>query len=134
MKVVIDTNVIISGLFWSGTPKVIIENLINHSFKLFVTPNILEEYKDLVNRFGITANQSATAIFNFILTNSHIVMPTKLTEQICEDKDDDIFIAAALACKADYLITGDKLLLASASKVNLQIIKPRTFVAILSTI
>lgn len=131
MNVVIDTNVIVSGFFWSGPPKTIIEKIEERLFRLFVTLEIIEEYKDLFKRFETKTGLPTSSMLNFIFANSHIVPAVKLTGQICDDPDDDIFIAGALACNADYLVSGDKLLLASASKANLRIVKPREFLNVL---
>jgi predicted nucleic acid-binding protein len=57
-----------------------------------------------------------------ILRNLLLIAPIKLNTQICEDHDDDIFIACAMAADASHIISGDKLLL----KVDLPRIKIMT--------
>lgn len=70
MNVVIDTNVIVSGFFWSGPPKAIIEKIEERLFKLFVTLEIIDEYRDLFYRFEIKTGIPTISMLNFILANS----------------------------------------------------------------
>ena len=51
MKIVLDTNIIISGLFWSGTPKKILELLDEKKIDAFATSDTLEEYEEIIERF-----------------------------------------------------------------------------------
>jgi predicted nucleic acid-binding protein len=58
---------------------------------------------------------------------SEKVTPQKLTQGVCRDKDDDKYLECGIACEADYIITGDKDLLALKTYKNIQILTPRAY-------
>ena len=51
-----------------------------------------------------------------------------LPESVCDDKDDDKFIAAAIASRSPVIISGDKLLLSCSGYRNIEIIRPKQFI------
>lgn len=55
MKVVLDTNVLISGIFWKGTPRKILDEWSKGKFQLVVTPNIFTEYQRVGEELGATS-------------------------------------------------------------------------------
>ena len=97
MRAVVDTNVIISGLFFSGVPYVILEAWRDGRIDIVISPEILEEYR----RVGETLNKERPAIdttsfFSLLAVRSEIVIASELSEQICEDQEDDKFLACTL--------------------------------------
>ncbi|MGR3176578.1 MAG: putative toxin-antitoxin system toxin component, PIN family [Candidatus Anammoxibacter sp.] len=50
MKLVLDTNVLISALFWQGTPHEILISIKKGTFALYITPVLLDELKDVLSR------------------------------------------------------------------------------------
>lgn len=52
VRIVLDTNVLISGIFWSGTPSKILDLWVNDKFQLLTTQPILEEYNNTLNRIS----------------------------------------------------------------------------------
>lgn len=128
LKVVMDTNVFVSGIFFSGTPYQVLRAWQSGEFELVVSQEILDEYK----RVGETLGEDRPAIdwkpvFNFVLEHAKIYKPTALKEPICEDPDDDKFFACALASGSKVIISGDKHLLKVSGWQGIQVLKPREF-------
>ena len=129
MKVILDTNVLISGLFFSGPPHEILEAWTAGQFDLVVSPEILEEYRRVANELAVKfASVEITGLLDFITVNSLICAAEPLPEQICSDPDDDKFLACALASGAGYIVTGDRALLKLDGFRGITIMNPRRFV------
>ena len=77
----------------------------------YATPQIIDECEEISSRLGSRLKIDYRPALDLILRNLVLVTPIKLKAQICEDPDDDIFIACALAAGASFIISGDKLLL-----------------------
>jgi len=125
MKVVIDTNVIISGIFWTGAPYEIINRWRQKQLTVICSEEVLSELLDVLLEFKMPDTQIA-AWKDFIIQNSLTVSP-KTKVNICADKDDNKFLEAAEAGKAKYLITGDKHLLILKEYKNTKIINSQEF-------
>jgi putative PIN family toxin of toxin-antitoxin system len=129
VKVVLDTNVFISGVFFTGPPYRILEAWRDGRIQIVVSPDILEEYQ----RVGQTlATQfqgiEFQPIFDFLTLNAQVVSSERLAELVCRDPDDDKFLACALTSGAKYVISGDKDLLGASGYKGLVVVSPRKFV------
>lgn len=109
LKVVMDTNVLVSGIFFSGVPYQVLRAWQSGEFELVVSQEILEEYK----RVGETDRPAIDwkPVYEFILKHAKVYKPVKLQEPVCEDPDDDKFFSCALAGGCEVIIRGDKHLL-----------------------
>lgn len=131
--VILDTNVFVSAIFWSGTPRQILKAWLAKKIGLIVSIEIFEEYCRV---FKILSKKyppvDASPFIDLIMREAHFFEPIKLPSQVSCDPDDDKFIACGLAAEVDYIISGDKDLLDISGYRNLKIIKPRDFVNLLS--
>ena len=128
MQVILDTNILVSGIFWGGIPYKIIELWANNKLDIVISEEILEEYISVIYR--ISRDKELTNHWkNFILKSSHIV-EAKSKVKFSRDKDDDKFIYCALASNSPYIITGDKDLLDIKKVQNIEILKPNEFLKI----
>lgn len=129
MKVIIDTNVFISGIFFTGPPYQILQAWRKNIIKIVISPEILEEYQqvseELIERFP---NIDLVPIFNMVLSRSKMVFVKKLSQQICDDPDDDKFIACAIDTNTKLIISGDKHLLKVSGFQGIRVVKPKMFV------
>jgi putative PIN family toxin of toxin-antitoxin system len=128
VRVVIDTNVFISGVFFTGPPSRILEAWRDERIRIVVSPDILEEYRRvgdiLISQFpGIDIGR----ILELLMNNSEIVSPESLPDPVCQDPDDDKFLSCALKSGARIIISGDKHLLKASGYRGLQVISPRRF-------
>ena len=129
MKVVLDTNVFVSGLFFSGTPHEILCAWRDRKIGLVVSPEILEEYRRVGEELAVKFSGVETASFLELLAIEATVVAAKpLSESVCTDPDDDKFLACALASKTKVVCSGDKALLKTSGYRGIEVLSPRVFV------
>ena len=129
LKVVIDTNVFVSGVFFSGPPYQILKAWQSREFELIVSREILDEYRRVGEILGEEhPGVDLKPILNFVLEHAKVYKSAVLKEPICEDPDDDKFLACALASGSKVIISGDKHLLKISGFQGIQVLKPRAFV------
>jgi uncharacterized protein len=129
MKVVLDTNVLISGIFFSGPPSEILRVWWEGDIQFALSPEIVDECTNVVK---ILANDhpgiDISSILTRVLTKSEIIQAPSMSHQVCEDIDDDKLLACALAGKCPVIISGDKHLLKLSGYQGINILSPRAFV------
>ena len=129
IKFVLDTNVFISGIFWSGAPAKILNSWQENKIKMICSLDILEEYERVGKIIGKKfPHIDLSALINLVTFHADIIKPIRFDRQITADPDDDKFIATALAAKCPLIISGDKHLLDVNGYADLEIIKPGAFV------
>jgi putative PIN family toxin of toxin-antitoxin system len=129
LKIVLDTNVIISGVFFTGPPYEILKAWRDGRIQILVSEEIIEEYRrvgELLSKqfFDIEFGQ----ILQLLTINAEFVQPLKLTARVCEDPDDDKFLECAISGKSNLIVSGDKHLLKVSGHKGIEIINPRNFV------
>jgi len=133
MKVVIDTNVVISGLISPfGPPAQIIDLWVTGEITVCLCSKIVEEYiavmlRPKFNRLGSTIERYEVISGLVELDNTIIVNPDFYFDVISEDPDDNIFLECAVEAKAEIIISGDAHLLGLAEFQGIQIIHPVDF-------
>ena len=129
MKLVLDTNVLISGIFFSGPPCEILKAWQNGLVQIALSPEILEEYHRVLGRLTERfPSINAAPILNVITANAEIVQGETLPTQVCEDPDDDKFLACALSANSTVIISGDKHLLKISGYQDITVFRPRDFI------
>ena len=129
MRVILDTNVFVSGIFFSGPPYQILKAWHDGKLKLVICPEILEEYQ----RVGAVLNEQFPSIdlgkiLEIITVKATMVDAQSLPEPVCIDPYDDKFLACALASKSRVIVSGDKHLLHVSGFREIRVMKPREFV------
>lgn len=129
IRVIIDTNVLMSGIFWSGAPAKILEAWQQKKLKMVISPDVLDEY----SRVGhILANKypgvDIVPIMELVTIHSELFLPQPLSVAVSRDPDDDKFIALAMAAKCKIIVSGDSDLLDIDRYDGVGIIKPGDFV------
>jgi len=128
MKVVVDTNVLVSGVFFGGMPSRILEAWRDKRIDVVVSPDILEEYRRVGEHLETQFTGVSLAPFLALLVmNAEIIEPPDLPEQVSRDSDDDKFIACALAGGCNVIISGDKDLLSISGYRGVKVAAPREF-------
>ena len=129
MKVVIDTNVFISGVFFSGPPYQILKAWRNGDLQIVLSLEILDEYdrvgEELSAQFPET---DLNPILELVTTKAELIEAARLDEAVCDDPEDDKFFACAIAGVADLIISGDKHLLKMSGCQGIKVVRPRQFV------
>ena len=108
MRVVLDTNVIISGLNFPGNERMVLELALRGRFVLFLSWFILGEVSGVLTRkFGWEQERAMRAI-GALHNAATIVEPPRLAEVIEGGHADNRVLECAAAANADYLVTGDR--------------------------
>jgi len=129
MRIVLDTNVFVSGIFFTGPPYQILKAWRDGRVQLLVSPSILDEYQRIGAQLALQFRGVDLKPFLDLLTvQAEILLPPALPLVIRDDPSDDKFLEAAVAGNAPYIISGDKHLLTLSEFRGIQILKPRDFV------
>lgn len=129
MKAVVDTNVVISGVFFGGNPGRVLEAWRDGKIELFVSAEVLDEYRRVGERLEDQFPRvSLTPFLALVLANATIVEPAVLTEPVSRDPNDDPFIACALASRCDAIISGDRHLLEISGYEGIEVLTPRQLI------
>ena len=130
MKVVVDTNVFLSGLFFKGSPRVLYLAWTDGAFVGVLTSEILNEYRRATTNFlGVDRDPQIEEALQLVLANSVLIDAPPLPRPICRDHDDDKFIACALHGNADCIVSGDKDLRVLHGRIPVPVLEPRQFLA-----
>lgn len=127
-KIILDTNILISALGWSGNERRIFEMFINKEFDVFISSKQLYEIKRVMDypKFKFTENQKSA--FLTLLSEAAIIHDTNLNLDIIkEDAEDNIFLELAFEVDADYIISGDYHLLKLKRFINTRIVTASEF-------
>ena len=127
MKIVVDTNVVISGTFFGGFPRKILEAVVNDKVEAYANIKIIKEYLDIVREMiNDKGGKLDENILSPFVDKLNIVKPIS-TVKISRDKDDDKFIECAIDSKSLYIVSGDKDLLDIEEYKNIKIITAKDF-------
>jgi putative PIN family toxin of toxin-antitoxin system len=129
---VLDTNVVIAALLWDGPPYSLLMRATERQDLVLVTsPNLLAELTDILTlaRFRKRIADAATSVEELVVAYRDatvLVTPREVPRVVADDVDDDHVIAAAVAARAEYIVTGDRThLLPIGTHGDIAIISPR---------
>lgn len=109
MRVVLDTNVVVSGAMWRGNPAAILNAWADNRFEAVASPEILEEYEESLLLVGKKVGRLEFAErWSLVLRERLQMVEPERKVELCRDPDDDKFLSCALAADAMYLVSGDK--------------------------
>lgn len=108
MKVVIDTNGLLSAIPENGSYKWLYYAFMNQEFTWVVSNEILTEYAEMVtNHFGKSTTQFV--LQSLLLSTNHLrYEPSYKWQLVTTDHDDDKFVDCAIGANVDYLVTNDR--------------------------
>jgi putative PIN family toxin of toxin-antitoxin system len=136
VRVVLDANVLVSALISAaGPPREIVRAWTDERIELVVSATLLDELKDVLTRSRFRRWVSAEVAAEFItgLAQDALLIDDAPSQQlVLADPDDDYLVALARAAAADYLISGDRHLLALADPVP-PVLTPRQFCELLGS-
>lgn len=133
MRIVLDTNVLISALaFPSSKPDHILSRIRRGEIELHTSAFILAELDRILReKFGFSARETITRV-RLIRSLARLVIPTERISVVTAKDDDNRIIECALAAQADYLVTGDKKhLLPLKTYRSVKIVSPSQFLELL---
>jgi len=129
MRLVLDTNIFISGIFFSGPPYEILNAWRHRKVELVISPDILDEYRRVGERLAkLYPGVDLEPFLELLAIKARIVSAPPLDEPVCSDPDDDKFIACALASRTKLICSGDKALLKATGYRGITILRPKDFI------
>ncbi len=132
MRVVLDTNIFISGIHWTGSSEKILRTWMNNEFELVSSLPIIEGLVRILMSFKVPLEPDDISWWKtLILEKSILVIPTKKVS-IVTDPDDNKFVEAALEGKAEYIVSQDKHLLVLKEYQGIKILHPNDFLKLIS--
>ena len=132
LRVVVDTNILISALGWKGNERTLVEKALKKEFIVLLSPAIFEEFSEVAKRpkFGLTDDEIDLFI-DALVSGCEVVTPSEKLSIVRNDPDDDRILECAVEGKADYIITGDRHLLNLKEFKDIKIVQARKFFNIL---
>ncbi len=126
MKIVVDTNVLISAFVFGGNAEQVLEKVLT-SEELIASAFILDELNRILSqKFEIPEDKILRIMAN--LTQVSLVLsPDNQLPSVCRDPDDNNILQLAAFCNADFIVTGDKDLLILGSFGRTLIVSPAAF-------
>ncbi|MEA1053209.1 putative toxin-antitoxin system toxin component, PIN family [Lamprobacter modestohalophilus] len=112
MRIVADTNTVVSGLLWKGTPRQIIQACRQRHISIVSSESLIAELAEVLARHKFTtkikdAGLTASELVADYSALTEQVYPAPLNRPVCRDPDDDAVLACALAGRVDVLVSGD---------------------------
>jgi uncharacterized protein len=131
VRVVLDTNVVMSGLFFGGLPSRILEAWNRGGFEWVVSVAVLTEYRrvglELWARYP-ARHAVVEAFLAAVDARATLVAATPLRDPVTADPDDDMLFALALTARAHAIVSGDQHVRAHDGWRRIPVRTPRSFV------
>lgn len=120
MRVVADTNVVISGLLWQGSPRQVLDAARNSLLTLYTSEGLLTELRGVLSRAKfdrllIQQETSPEEVVTEYAALATTIIPATIPPTVVADPDDDAVLACALAAQAEAIVSGDSDLLSLKS-------------------
>jgi putative PIN family toxin of toxin-antitoxin system len=136
VRLVLDTNIVISAFLWRGPPSEILALGIDRRLELATSPTLIEELRRVLARrkfAGPITRQSITidALIERYAALCELVVPPVTPRTVRRDPDDDHVIACALTAEAGLIVTGDLDLLELTEHQGVRIVSARATLAII---
>lgn len=130
MKIVCDTNVLVSGILFGGHARTILTAISRGRIDAFTTPALLNELRDVLTRRKFRLNtEQIDAIMELLRESLTCVSPLQSVSGVVEDPDDDRVLEAAIASGSRLIVSGDNHLLQLAKWRSIRILSPADFVS-----
>lgn len=120
MRLVLDTNLVVSGFLWQGTPRQLLDLAIAGEIELFTSPPLLQELQGVLERKKSSGQLTKQALTSEALVLRYaavaqLITPVAIDSSALRDPDDEQVLACALAARVDLIASGDQDLLAIES-------------------
>jgi putative PIN family toxin of toxin-antitoxin system len=113
LRLLLDTNIVVAGLLWNGPPRRLLEAAIAGEVELYSSAILLDElahtlgYAKFSARIEAFGTSLAALVAHYTALVS-LVVPASVPRIVANDADDDHVIAAAVAARAELIVTGDR--------------------------
>ena len=137
MRIVADTNVVVSALLWGGTPEKILFAARARHIELYSSPALIAELEEIVGRqkfikpLARTGSSAAQLVSDYLALVA-MVAPTDIPK-VVRDPDDDQVLACALAADADLIVSSDSDLLTLQEYQGIRIVNPTAAITLIGS-
>jgi putative PIN family toxin of toxin-antitoxin system len=132
VRVLLDTNVLVSAIFFGGRPGDILEAWVEGRFELIVSPAIYDEYERVCDRLAHNnPSLSYQPLLTLLLGAATLVADSEESSSITSDPDDDKFMRCARDADA-VVVSGDSDLQEASGWEGVEVLTPTAFLARLS--
>ena len=129
MKIVLDTNVFISGVFFGGPPYQILDAWRQGKIEIILSQEIFDEYQRIAIELSRQFKDiDITAFLDLLTVNAIWIYAPQIPYSVSTDPDDDKFISCALASRTKVIVSGDKHLLNVSGFRGVKVLTPRSFI------
>ena len=126
MRLVVDTNIMISALGWKGPEYTLMTSIFEGKTEIFFTAEILSEFQKVVQRTRLGFSRDDIEEFMVALLEiGTLVVPEKKVNVIKADPSDNMFLECAQETKADFLVSGEDHLLRLKEFEGTRIVRAR---------
>ena len=131
IRIVLDTNVFVSS-FFGGNPRKLISLWEAGEVSLCLSKPIIDEYVEVLQGLGLQDEKQLGELLGLFATGIHVIFTARTPglSVVADDPDDDKFIECGVALKADYIVSGDKALLAVENYMGIGVFNPKKILAI----
>lgn len=128
VRVVLDTNVLVSAVLFGGKPEIILRSVIEEKILAVTSPILLSELREVFSKKFPLREPDFKLTVNNLEKIFRTVQP-KNTIKIARDEDDNRVLEVAVEGGCNYIITGDRDLLDLKTFKNIKILTPDTFLS-----
>jgi putative PIN family toxin of toxin-antitoxin system len=129
LRIVLDTNVLVSGLLSPfGPPGEIVRMVSSRAIRLCVDARLLAEYEQVLLRPRFDLDPDAVAaLLDYVDVTSEKVASAPLSGRL-PDPDDEAFLEVAMASGAEYLVTGNLVHFPAEACAGVSVVSPAVFI------
>ena len=130
MRVVLDTNVLVSAIVYRGIPRRVFEAVVSGEIEISLSEPLVQELQNVLSRpqFGLNLKFVRTVVAE-LSALAQWVEPSKHYHLIEKDPPDNLILDCAVAAEADYVVTGDRHLLKLKKCESVMIVTPQQFIS-----
>lgn len=131
-KLILDTNVWVSALFWGGAPNQIFSLFTDQQIEVYFSDSTWAEWKTTVGRISHKLHQEKAflRLSKLIKKNSYFHSPD-IKINVCRDPKDNQFLELGIGARVDFLVSGDQDLLSLKKVRGLKIVTPKQLLNLL---
>jgi putative PIN family toxin of toxin-antitoxin system len=127
MRVVADTNIVVSGLLWRGNPRLVLEAARDGLISLYTSGVLLDELEEVLirDKFVVRLLTAGVRAHELVLgygALAKVIEPGKIAPVVHADPDDDAVIACAISSQSEIIVSGDSHLLKLKQYMNIHIV------------
>ena len=129
MRVVLDTNVLVSAILFKGALSKLVDLWRNGEISPVISKETFDELKTVLSypKFSLSTDEIKAIIEDEILPYFEVIDIKEKIHGVCRDPNDDTFLAVAVNAKAACIVTGDKDLLALRKYKSIKIVSPHEY-------